>query len=189
MKIVRFISDHDRILYGKYSTERPDVANIIDGDIFRNFHVTSEKANIKRLLSPVNPSNILALGLNYRRHAEETGMDTPKYPILFMKATSSVIGHQEPILLPAVAPESVDYEAELAVVIDKSAKNLQPSEALDCILGIPVPMTSVRETGNLEDRGGSGSVRKVSIRFARWDPGWSLRMKSLIRICSVSAPY
>jgi len=135
MKIARFISDSHRILYGQYNTAQPDVANIIDGDIFRDFQVTSETVEIRRFLPPVTPSNILALGLNYRRHAEETRMDTPKYPILFMKATSSVIGHQEPILLPMAAPESVDYEAELAVVIGKTAKNLQPAEAMDCVLG------------------------------------------------------
>lgn len=135
MKIVRFISDRDRMLYGKYDADQPDAANVISGDIFSDFHVTTEKARIKRLLSPVTPSNILAMGLNYRRHAEETGLNIPKYPVLFMKATSSVIGHQESILLPAAAPDSVDYEAELAVVIGKRVKNLKPSEAMDCIFG------------------------------------------------------
>lgn len=135
MKIVRFISDQDRILFGKYETDQPELANIIDGDIFQSFQVTSEKARIKRFLSPVIPANILGMGLNYRHHAQETGLDIPKYPILFMKATSSVIGHQEPILLPATAPDRVDYEAELAVVIGKRVKNLQPAEAMDCILG------------------------------------------------------
>ena len=62
-------------------------------------------------------------------------MDVPDYPIVFMKATTSVIGHEEPILLPAAGPEKVDYEAELAVVIGKSVKNIKTSEALDCILG------------------------------------------------------
>ncbi len=135
MKIVRFISESHRILSGQYDPEQPGEAKVIDGDLFGDFQVTSERATIKQYLPPVNPVNILALGLNYRRHAEETRLDAPKYPILFMKATSSVIGHEEPILLPAAAPESVDYEAELAVVIGRRAKNLQPSEAMDCILG------------------------------------------------------
>ncbi|OPY03980.1 MAG: Ureidoglycolate lyase [Syntrophus sp. PtaB.Bin001] len=135
MKIVRFVSDQDRVLYGRYNEDQPAAADIIEGDIFADFEVTSEKANIKRFLPPVVPSNILALGLNYRHHAAETGLNIPKYPILFMKATSSVIGHQEPILLPAAAPDSVDYEAELAVVLNRTVKNLQPEEAMDCILG------------------------------------------------------
>ncbi|OPY15222.1 fumarylacetoacetate hydrolase family protein [Syntrophus buswellii] len=135
MKIVRFISDSHRTLYGQYDPQRPAEARVIEGDLFGDFRVTSERVNIRQYLPPVTPVNILALGLNYRRHAEETRLDTPKYPILFMKASSSVIGHGEPILLPAAAPESVDYEAELAVVIGSKAKNLQPSEAMDCILG------------------------------------------------------
>ena len=64
MKIIRFISDDHRILYGKYDMDQPDCARIIEGDIFQDFHVTLEKAKIKRFLSPVQPSNILALGLN-----------------------------------------------------------------------------------------------------------------------------
>ncbi|PKN59949.1 MAG: 5-carboxymethyl-2-hydroxymuconate isomerase [Deltaproteobacteria bacterium HGW-Deltaproteobacteria-11] len=135
MKIIRFLSDDHRVLYGKYDMDRPDCARIIEGDIFRDFHVTPEKARIKSFLPPVQPSNILALGLNYRRHAEETEMDIPDYPIVFMKATGSVIGHGEPILLPAVGPGMVDYEAELAVVIGTSAKNLQTPEAMACVLG------------------------------------------------------
>ncbi len=135
MKIIRFFSDDHRVLYGKYEMDRPDCARIIEGDIFQNFHVTPEKAKIKRFLPPVQPSNILALGLNYRRHAEETKMAVPDYPILFMKATSSVIGHQEPIMLPAAGPGKVDYEAELAVVIGRSVKNLKASEAMACVLG------------------------------------------------------
>jgi 2-keto-4-pentenoate hydratase/2-oxohepta-3-ene-1,7-dioic acid hydratase in catechol pathway len=135
MKIIRFLADDQRVLYGKYEMDQPDCARIIEGDIFRDFHVTPEKAKIKRFLPPVQPSNILALGLNYRRHAEETEMAVPDYPILFMKATSSVIGHQEPILLPAAGPGKVDYEAELAVVIGASAKNLKTPEAMACVLG------------------------------------------------------
>jgi 2-keto-4-pentenoate hydratase/2-oxohepta-3-ene-1,7-dioic acid hydratase in catechol pathway len=135
MKIIRFLSDDQRIRYGQYEPDQPEFARIIDGDIYSDFQVMRETARIKRFLPPVQPSNILALGLNYRRHAEETAMAVPDYPILFMKATSSVVGHQEPILLPAAGPEKVDYEAELAVVIGKKAKNLKTQEAMACVLG------------------------------------------------------
>jgi 2-keto-4-pentenoate hydratase/2-oxohepta-3-ene-1,7-dioic acid hydratase in catechol pathway len=135
MKIIRFITERQNILYGKYDMDQPDHAFIIEGDIFKDFYVTKKKEKIVRLVCPIQSPNILALGLNYRRHAQETKMDVPDYPIVFMKATSSIIGHEEPILLPAVGPERVDYEAELAVVIGTSAKNLKTSEALDYILG------------------------------------------------------
>ncbi|MFH1080573.1 MAG: fumarylacetoacetate hydrolase family protein [Pseudomonadota bacterium] len=135
MKIIRFLSDDRRVLYGKYDMDRPDCARIIEGDIFQDFHITSAEARIQRFLPPVQPPNILALGLNYRRHAEETGTNIPDYPIMFMKATGSVVGHGEPILLPAVGPAKVDYEAELAVVIGKKIKNIKESDAMACVLG------------------------------------------------------
>lgn len=135
MKIIRFLSDDGRILYGQYEMDQPNCATIIEGDIFNNFHVTQQKAKIFRFMPPILPTNIFALGLNYRLHAAETEMAVPDYPILFMKASSSVIGHQEPILLPAAGPAKVDYEAELAVVIGKSAKNLKISEAMNSVLG------------------------------------------------------
>jgi 2-keto-4-pentenoate hydratase/2-oxohepta-3-ene-1,7-dioic acid hydratase in catechol pathway len=135
MKIMRFLADDGRILYGEYKSEQPEFADIITGDIFHDLIVTSEKARIKHILSPLTPSNILAIGLNYRPHAEETGAAIPEYPVLFMKATTSVIGHQESILLPEAGAENVDYEAELAIVIGRNAKNLRISEAMDCVLG------------------------------------------------------
>ncbi|MEI6501503.1 MAG: fumarylacetoacetate hydrolase family protein, partial [Armatimonadota bacterium] len=88
-----------------------------------------------RLLSPVEPPNVLALGLNYRRHATETQMKVPERPLLFIKANTSVIGPSDAILLPKIAPLDVDYEAELCLVIGKRAKNLSEDEALGCVLG------------------------------------------------------
>lgn len=88
-----------------------------------------------RLLAPVDPPNVLALGLNYKRHAEESQMAAPENPLLFLKSTTSVIGPDEPIVLPALTPNEVDYEAELCIVIGRRAKNLSEEEALECVLG------------------------------------------------------
>ena len=87
-----------------------------------------------RILAPVLPSKIVAVGLNYRSHAEETGMKLPEEPMLFIKPTTSVIGPGETIKLP---PQSsrVDYEAELAIVIGKAAKNVDEASAPGVILG------------------------------------------------------
>jgi len=87
------------------------------------------------LLAPVDPPNVIALGLNYRRHAEESNMKVPSHPQMFIKATTSVIGPSEPIVLPAMAPEEVDYEAELCIVIGKPAKSVSERDALDYVLG------------------------------------------------------
>jgi 2-keto-4-pentenoate hydratase/2-oxohepta-3-ene-1,7-dioic acid hydratase in catechol pathway len=74
MKLMRFISEDDRILCGLYEDALPDEPRIIRGDIFGQFRVSEKRARIRRLLPPIVPSNILAIGLNYRRHADETGL-------------------------------------------------------------------------------------------------------------------
>ncbi|MFA4915992.1 MAG: fumarylacetoacetate hydrolase family protein [Syntrophales bacterium] len=135
MKLIRFLSDDDQVLFGVYEEELPDEVLIIRGDLFGDFDITPESAKIKHLLPPVLPRNILALGLNYRKHANETGSSCPAIPVAFMKATTSTIGHMESILLPMAGPEKVDYEAELAVIIGKKAKNISPYDAMDYILG------------------------------------------------------
>jgi len=135
MKIVRFISEENQTLYGAFVNETPDQAQIIRGDLFGSFEITDKLAKIQRFLPPVAPVNIFALGLNYRKHADETNMAYPDIPVIFIKATTSAIGHMSPILLPAAGPEQVDYEAELAIIIGKRVKNISPSEAMKCILG------------------------------------------------------
>jgi 2-keto-4-pentenoate hydratase/2-oxohepta-3-ene-1,7-dioic acid hydratase in catechol pathway len=135
MKLVRFLTEGNQVMHGVYNPDSPGWAQIIQGDVLGNFKVLSGSAKIKRLLAPINPTNILALGLNYRRHADETKISHPEIPVLFIKATSSVIGPNEPILLPSVGPEKVDYEAELAVIIAEKVKNISARDAANCILG------------------------------------------------------
>ncbi|MEW6264988.1 MAG: fumarylacetoacetate hydrolase family protein [Thermodesulfobacteriota bacterium] len=86
------------------------------------------------LLPPVKPGKIIAVGVNYRDHAAEMGHDLPDNPILFMKAPSSVIGPDQPILCP---PQSsrVDYEAELAVVMGRRGRAISRARALEHVLG------------------------------------------------------
>jgi len=135
MKLIRFLAGENREMCGLYEPDLPNQALVIQGDIFEDFEVTSKLAEIHSILPPVFPSNILALGLNYRKHADETNVSYPEIPIVFIKATTSIVGHMSPILLPSAGPENVDYEAELAVIIGRKVKNIPPSEAMDCILG------------------------------------------------------
>ena len=87
-----------------------------------------------RLLAPAEPTKIVAVGLNYRDHAEEVRLPIPDEPLLFLKPASSLIGPGDAIVIP---PESsrVDYEAELAVVIGKTARRVTSKEAPEYILG------------------------------------------------------
>jgi 2-keto-4-pentenoate hydratase/2-oxohepta-3-ene-1,7-dioic acid hydratase in catechol pathway len=91
--------------------------------------------SIERLLAPALPTKIVAVGLNYRDHAEELGLELPKEPILFMKPSTSVIGPLDDIIYPSQSSSRLDYEAELAVVISKPCKNVKASDARDFILG------------------------------------------------------
>lgn len=136
MKIIRFRTEGQEICTGIYSPEDRGNAIIVEGDMISGTgRITHRKANIKELLPPVVPVNILALGINYKKHGDETAMSAPTQPILFIKATSSLTGHEKTILLPQAGPDSVDYEAELAVVIGKQAKNVTPEKAMDHVFG------------------------------------------------------
>lgn len=86
------------------------------------------------LLPPCTPSKIVAVGLNYRSHAEEIKMPLPDEPLLFLKPSTAVIGPGDAIVYPPMS-RRVDYEAELAVVIGAAAKNISEKDARKYILG------------------------------------------------------
>lgn len=97
----------------------------------------SDELRVARWLAPVQPAAIFGVGLNYRAHAAETGAALPEHPVLFMKPNSAIADPGQPIVLPAACehgPE-VDYEAELAVIIGRSARNVRAENALDYVFG------------------------------------------------------
>jgi 2-keto-4-pentenoate hydratase/2-oxohepta-3-ene-1,7-dioic acid hydratase in catechol pathway len=95
---------------------------------------TVSKNDVK-LAAPVpRPGKIICIGLNYRNHAIESGMEIPKSPIIFSKFVTCVAAPNDPILLPT-GSEQVDYEAELAVVIGRRAKNVKLENAMDYVFG------------------------------------------------------
>lgn len=134
MKIVRYLTPSQQIEHG---VQQPDGSiHRIEGDIFGDYQVTEEKALAAQLLTPIAPVAILAIGLNYRKHAEETGAKIPEFPVLFTKALGAAQHPGEPILLPThLASHEVDYECELAVIIGKKGKNISRATALDYVLG------------------------------------------------------
>ncbi len=114
-----------------------DKAQPIEGDILGSWKKKGKPVALSSvtLLAPLVPVNLLAFGRNYKAHAEEGGEAPPPEPLLFMKSSSCVIGPEAPIVLPRVAPSQVDYEAELAVVIGKAARNVPREKALDYVFG------------------------------------------------------
>jgi 2-keto-4-pentenoate hydratase/2-oxohepta-3-ene-1,7-dioic acid hydratase in catechol pathway len=87
-----------------------------------------------RVLSPVTPANIACIGRNYRAHAEELGNEVPPEPLVFLKPASSLSGPGQPIVLPPES-ERVDHEAELALVIGRTARRVPTSQAAAYVLG------------------------------------------------------
>jgi 2-keto-4-pentenoate hydratase/2-oxohepta-3-ene-1,7-dioic acid hydratase in catechol pathway len=135
MAIIRFVDEKGETQWG---FERDDNSVCLTrGELFDGLEETDTIVRPARLLAPIVPTNIFGIGLNYRKHAAETGAELPRHPVVFMKPTSTVNNPGDPIVIPAAqlkGPE-VDYEAELAVVIGKSAKDVSPEKALDHVLG------------------------------------------------------
>jgi 2-keto-4-pentenoate hydratase/2-oxohepta-3-ene-1,7-dioic acid hydratase in catechol pathway len=134
-KIARFRTSDGTVAYGLVTADH--TLQIIEGDILSAWRPIAQTVPLDqvRLLPPVNPPNIIAIGLNYRAHAAESNMALPQRPVVFIKANTAVIGPEDEIVLPHTAPDEVDYECELAIVIGKTARNLSEAEALDCVLG------------------------------------------------------
>ncbi len=134
MKIVRFIHD-STTAYGILENDQRIEQILSPFD--RCPQKTGQTFDLDqvRLLPPVAPPNVLAVGLNYRKHAEESNARIPDEPVLFLKASTSVIGPGDNIVLPAIAPAEVDYEAELVIVIGRTAKNVTEHDAPAFIAG------------------------------------------------------
>jgi 2-keto-4-pentenoate hydratase/2-oxohepta-3-ene-1,7-dioic acid hydratase in catechol pathway len=140
MRIVHFEDRDGRRRYGVREGER--IVRVSDDD-----HVAwddpgaalTEAAELRpdavRLLPPVSrPGKILCIGLNYHDHARETGHQPPAYPAVFMRGATSLVGPGAVLVRPRVS-EQFDYEAELAVVIGRTARGISESDALDCVAG------------------------------------------------------
>jgi len=135
MHIARFHDPFGHVHFGIPTDGRH--AYRLDGDLYAGLVETGEVLEATKWLAPVAPVNIFCIGLNYRAHAEETGAPLPERPVIFMKPTTAIAHPGDPILLPASCehgPE-VDYEAELAVVIGRSARDVPRERALEHVLG------------------------------------------------------
>jgi len=133
MKIVRVDTLTDDIVYG---VVEPEGIRLHRGTPFVAWEPTETVVgwNEARLLAPVIPTKVVAVGKNYVDHAVEMGGAVPELPLIFLKPPTSVIGPLQTIRLPAVS-EEVHHEAELAVVIGRVARNVAIEEAGAHILG------------------------------------------------------
>ena len=138
MRIVRFIDENGQIQHGRNFENAS--ADLLSGDPFSGLKDTGKSCRVKKLLAPVMPPAVFGIGLNYHDHALETGMVTPKYPVMFMKNPAAVTNPEDPILLHpcCMNPPEVDYETELAVIISRPAKDVAVADALNFVLGYTV---------------------------------------------------
>lgn len=108
----------------------------IEGSLYDNFEDTGEKLAAGKRLAPLEPRDIICIGLNYRKHAAEGGQPIPEFPVVFMKNSGTLQNPGDPIVLPRkLKSEAVDYECELAVVIGKRCHNVSRADALNHVLG------------------------------------------------------
>jgi 2-keto-4-pentenoate hydratase/2-oxohepta-3-ene-1,7-dioic acid hydratase in catechol pathway len=109
---------------------------LLEGELFGRYEPGDLiPSNNQRLLAPVAPSKIVAVGLNYKDHAAEQNKPLPAEPMIFIKPSTSVIGPGDPIVLPAGAGR-VDHEAEVGVVIGRRASHVSEEEAHAYIFGL-----------------------------------------------------
>lgn len=136
MKIARFLRD-GKIQYG---VVEEDGLYPCGGNPFEGLTESQSAVPLSsvKVLAPILPPNIIALGLNYRAHADESHGKYPAEPLIFLKATTSLLNPHDPIVLPQDYPDSIDYECELAIVVGKKAKHLSEDEVPDVILGYTV---------------------------------------------------
>jgi ureidoglycolate lyase len=115
-----------------------------------------------------NVGKFMCIGLNYADHAAETGAQIPKEPILFMKATSAIIGPNDDVIIPKTSLKP-DWEVELGVVIGKKASNISKEEALDHVAGYCV-INDLSERHYQQERGGQWTKGKSCDTFGPIGP-------------------
>ena len=169
MKIIRYQDEHGGIAHAAQQAD--GTALKLAGDIFHSPSLTNEKARVARLLAPIQPSSIICIGLNYRRHAQETGARIPEYPVVFFKGINTLQHPGEPILLPThLKSDEVDYECELAVVIGRAGKNIARKNALDHVLGYTCCNDVSARDWQLKRGGGQWSRGKTFDTFSPLGP-------------------
>lgn len=133
MKLVRILTENNQIVAGCLHADNRITR--VEGDVFSKVQDTGQPV-AGRLLAPVVPVDIICIGLNYRRHAEEGKNPIPEHPVVFMKNCGALQDPDQPIVLPRkLKSETVDYECELAVVIKERCHNVDRKDALKYVLG------------------------------------------------------
>lgn len=163
LDVSQFIQDYDEAFFGTGGIEKLKVW------LEKNKDHCPKVPDTVRLGAPMaRPSKIICVGLNYAKHAEESGMEPPKEPVLFFKATSAIVGPYDDIRLPKGSTKT-DWEVELAIVIGKKASYVSESEALTHVAGY-VLHNDVSERAFQIERSGQWVKGKSCDTFAPLGP-------------------
>ena len=129
LDVSAFGHDYDEAFFGENGTEKLQ-------DWLKNNQDSCPVVGDDVRLGPplMRPSKIVCVGLNYAEHAAESGMDIPEEPVLFFKATSAIVGPNDPIIIPK-GSEKTDWEVELAIVVGKKASYVSEKDALNHVAG------------------------------------------------------
>ncbi len=150
MRIAKFQAG-EKLAWGQI--DGPEIVVFRGHPLFQGYETTGERFALKDviLLPPILPtSKIVCIGKNYADHAAEMGGEAPKEPLIFLKPTTSVIGPDEQIVLPAISKQ-VDHEGELAIVIGQLAKDVSIEQATDYIWGYTIANdVTARDIQNLD---------------------------------------
>lgn len=163
LDVSQFIQDYDEAFFGTGGIEKLKVW------LEKNKDHCPKVPDTVRLGAPMaRPSKIICVGLNYAKHAEESGMEPPKEPVLFFKASSAIVGPYDDIRLPKGSTKT-DWEVELAIVIGKKASYVNESEALTHVAGY-VLHNDVSERAFQIERSGQWVKGKSCDTFAPLGP-------------------
>lgn len=163
LDVSQFIQDYDEAFFGTGGIEKLNVW------LEKNKDHCPKVPDTVRLGAPMaRPSKIICVGLNYAKHAEESGMEPPKEPVLFFKASSAIVGPYDDIRLPKGSTKT-DWEVELAIVIGKKASYVSESEALTHVAGY-VLHNDVSERAFQIERSGQWVKGKSCDTFAPLGP-------------------
>ena len=161
--VSKFVKDYDEYFFGNQGIEK------LNNWLEKNYDSCPVVENDVRLGPPLlRPSKIVCIGLNYSKHAKESGMDVPEEPVLFFKASSAIIGPYDSIIIPKGSEKS-DWEVELAIVIGNKASYVSEKDALSHVAGY-VLHNDVSERSYQLERSGQWVKGKSCDTFAPIGP-------------------
>ena len=140
MRIARYTQGDDPV-YGLVDADGKKIAEVTGDPLYQRIELTGRTTTVDevRLLAPVIPrSKIIGIGRNYADHAAEMGNDVPEEPMMFLVPNTAVVGPDDPVVIPTALTSEVHYEGELAVIIGRMCKDIEPEEAKKVIFGYTI---------------------------------------------------